>query len=53
MFLLKRKITAVCVYTRLGADEMRGCCFTEQKPLDLALSGVVSIPNYVAVTSEL
>lgn len=53
MFLLKRKITVVCVYTRLGADEIRGCCFTEQKPLDLALSGVVSIPSYVAVTSEL
>lgn len=53
MFLLKRKITAVCVYTRLGADEIRGCYFTEQKLLDLALSGVVSIPNYVAVTSEL
>lgn len=53
MFLLKSKITVVCVYTRLGADGIRGCCLTEQKPLDLELNGVVSITNHVTVTSEL
>ena len=33
MLLLKSKITVVCVYTRLGADGIRGCCLTEQRSL--------------------